>query len=127
MEKTAAIQRVPRPNQPVKPSDDKDRQGLIEKMEEAQIEVQLLQLQTQLYQQPLYEALQALANAEFAASNDETQREKADAERKRFNNVKTKYVNFNKVLRLEQEKVAELQKCLGLGGMGSMGGMGGFR
>src|SRR5262249_50093504 len=38
--------------------DDKERQGLTEKLEEAQVEVQLLQMQINLYQQPLSEAIE---------------------------------------------------------------------
>lgn len=124
-EKSAASRRVSQPNRIARtsdtPGDDKERQELIEKMEEAQVEVQLLQMQTQLYQQPLSEALRALANAEFAASNDKTQQDKADAARKRFEKSREKYVNFSKKLQLEQSKLNGLQMRSGMGGMG--GGM----
>lgn len=79
-------------------------------------------MKTQLYQQPLNEALQTLAKAEIAAGNDETQREKADAARKRFKKVRSKYVELSKKLQLEQDEVAELRNRLGLSGMGGMRG-----
>ena len=57
---SAALQRANRPNAPATPGEDKDRPGLIEKLEAAQVEVQLLQLQANMYQQELNEALNNL-------------------------------------------------------------------
>jgi hypothetical protein len=100
----------------VTPADDKARQGLVEKLEEVQLEVNLLQMRVQLYQQPLNEAVQALANAEFAADNDPSQREKAEAARKRFEEAKSKFLDVSTKLRLEQHRMAELQRTVGGGG-----------
>lgn len=104
------------------PVDDREKQALIEKAEEAQIEVQLLQAQTQLYQQPLHEAIQSLAAAEFAAGDDKAQQEKAEAARSRFEKAKARYVGFSRKLQVEQDKLQGLQMRLNMGGMG-----GGFR
>jgi len=107
------------------PVDEKERQGLVEKLVESQVESQLLQSQEQSYQQRLNESIQALTQAEFAADNDPTQKEKADAARKRFDKAKTKYVDITKRLQAEQGKIGELQSRTGYFGMGGMGGMGG--
>jgi hypothetical protein len=104
-----------------------DRQGLIEKIQNAQVEVQLLQMQVNLYQKPLDEAINALAEADFAASTDPSQQAKAEAARKRFDKAKAKYVDLSKRLQLEQSKMGEMQMRIGMGGMGGMGGgMGGM-
>jgi len=107
------------------PVDEKERQGLVEKLVESQVEVQLLQSQEQSYQQTLNEAIQALTKADFAAGDDPTQQEKADAARKRFDKAKTKYVDITKRLQAEQGKIGEMQSRTGYFGMGGMGGMGG--
>lgn len=107
------------------PVDEKERQGLVEKLMDSQVEAQLLQSQEQSYQQRLNEAIQALTQADFAASNDPTQQEKADAARKRFEKAKAKFVDISKRLQLEQGKIGEMQSRTGRIGMGGMGGMGG--
>lgn len=124
-ELAAATRRGNRPNQQPKPTDDKDRPGLIEKMEEGQVEVQLLRAKYQMYQQKLNQVLNAVATAEIAADSDETQREKAESARKEFNDFRKKYVDFSKQFQLEQDKVTELRSRLGLPGMSGIGG--GFR
>ena len=70
-------------------------------------------------QEPLNAAVQALAAAELAASNDESQRAKAEAARKEFEKIKAKYVGCSKQLQ------AERQGTQPMGMMGGMGGMGG--
>ena len=113
------------PNKPVKPtgtrSEGGEKRELIEELDEAQLEVQILHMQVDLCQNPLNEAMQALAAAEFAASNDESQREKANAARKRYDKAKEKFLVFSKKFQLEQNKVGELQQRMNFGGMG--GGM----
>jgi hypothetical protein len=99
-----------------------DAQGLIEKVESAQVEVQLLRTQVQMFQQPLNEAINALAAAELAAGSDEAQRAKADAARKEFEKVKSRFVEVSKRFQVEQGKLSEMQQGIGMGGMG-----GGFR
>ncbi len=111
-------------SKPSTPPAEADRQKLIEEYQNAQVEAQLLQTQAQMYQQPLQEAIQALAEAEFAASNDPSQREKAEAARKQYEKAKAKFVELSKRLQLEQTKIGEIQSRFGLGGMGGMGGMG---
>jgi hypothetical protein len=120
--KAAAQQRVATARRAESAADEKERQGLIEKLEEAQIEVQLLQMQINLLQQPLNEAVQAAANAEFAAGNDATKKGEAEAARERLNKARERYVGVSKRLQMEQSKMSELQTRLGSGGMG-----GGFR
>jgi hypothetical protein len=105
-----------------KPIDDGDRQRQIEELEEAQLEVQLLQMQVQLHQQPLAEAQHNVAQAEYAAGSDPKMREKADTERKRYEEAKAKFIEFSKRFRLEQEKMGRLQESLGGAGMGFGGG-----
>jgi hypothetical protein len=102
-----------------------DRQALIEKVETAQIELQLLQKQVQLFGQPLNEAVDTLANAEVAASNDESQRGKAEAARKQYEKAKAKYVEVSKKFQEEQDRMNGMQLKLNMGGMAGMGGMGG--
>jgi len=105
------------------PREEGDQQTLVKELEEAQVEAELLQMQSQLYRPPLNETMQALAAAEFAASNDESQRDKADAARKRYVKARDTYLELSKKLRLAQSKVDELQNRIDFGGM--MGG--GFR
>ena len=126
-EMSAATRQASRPRQPAKPVEDQDRPGLIRKMEEAKVEVELLQSQSQLYQQSLNEAVNALAAAEFVADKDETQRDTADAARKQFDKAREKHLDFRTRLQLAEEKAGTLQQRLGIGfgGMGGMGGMGG--
>lgn len=99
-----------------------DRASAIEKIEEAQIETQLLQAQVNLLQRPMSEAITALAAAEFAASNDETQRAKAEAARKEYEKVKARYVEQSKRLQVRQHELQSMQQLVGMGGFG-----GGFR
>ena len=110
-----------RPNPSEKQASAEDRQGLIEKVENVQVEVQLLQTQVTLFQQPLQEAINALASAELAASNDETQKGKADSARKEFEKTRAKFVEYSKRLQVEQGKLQSMQQ------MSGMGMMGGFR
>jgi hypothetical protein len=118
LERGTATQKVSRP----KPIDDGDRQRQIEELEGAQLEVQLLQMQVQLHQQPLTEALQNVAQADFAAESNPDMREKAETERKRYEKAKAKFIEFSKRFRLEQEKMRRLQESLGGAGMGFGGG-----
>ncbi len=107
-----------------------DRQGLIEKMEGAQVEVQLLQTQVQAFQQPLSQAIQELTAAELAASQDANQRSKAEEARKGYEKAKSKFVEISKRFQVEQGKLAEMQQSMGGMGGGGMGGGGmggGFR
>lgn len=97
-----------------------DRQAAYEKYADAEVEVQLLQAQLNLLQPSLDQAVQTLATAELTASNDDTQRGKAEAARKEYERVKAKYVEHNKRLHVEQQKVQSMQ-VFGMGGMG--GGM----
>ena len=109
------------------PLAEADRQKLIEKMANAQVEVQLLQTQSQLYQGALTEAINALATAELVASGDENQRQKVDAARKEYEKAKSRVVEVGKRLTTEQAKLNEMYQTTGfMGGMGmGMGGMGG--
>ncbi|SIO56771.1 hypothetical protein SAMN05444166_5292 [Singulisphaera sp. GP187] len=68
-------------------------------------------------------AIDALATAEFAASDDETQQAKAEAARKEYEKIKAKYIVFSKRLQLEQRELQSIQQSIGMGG--GMGG--GFR
>jgi spore germination protein GerM len=111
-------QRGPRANQP----NEQDRLSLIEKAEADKIEAQLLQRQVQLYQQPLDEALEALANAEFAANKDATQKDKLEAARKEFEKARSKYLEISTKYQDKQGRLNEMQQMTGMGGMG-----GGFR
>jgi hypothetical protein len=99
-----------------------DRQATYEKYAEAQIDVQLLEAQLALLQEPLNAAVQALAAAELAASNDESQRAKAEAARKEFEKIKARYVGFNKRLQAEQQELQSMGMMAGMPGMGGMGG-----
>jgi DNA polymerase III delta prime subunit len=112
--------RLPNTVSPVDQPTTADRQAIIEKIEKAQIETQLLQAQINLLQNPLSKAINALATAEFAASDDETQKAKADEARKEYEKIKAKYVEHSKRLQLEQQEVQSMQQ---MGGMGSFGGM----
>lgn len=98
---------------------------LIEKIEKTQVDTQLLQTQVNLLQQPLSEAIDTLAVAEFAASDDETQRPKAEAARKAFEKVKAKHVELSKRLQVGQYEMQSMRQTAGIGMMGGMGGMGG--
>jgi len=112
-------------NQATPSIDAPERQRLIEKREAARVEIQLLQVENQLYQGPMNAALQALAAADFAASNDASMRAKAETARQEFDKAKAKYVECTKKLWLEEAKVSEFDQRLNSGGMSGMGGMGG--
>lgn len=99
----------------VDPSARADRQAIIERVENAQVEAQLLQAQRDLLRSPLEKAVQNLAAAELEASHDETQHAKADAARKEYEKIKSRYVEYSKRLRLEQQGMQQM------GGMGSFG------
>ncbi|GAC1450402.1 MAG: hypothetical protein NVSMB9_34820 [Isosphaeraceae bacterium] len=118
LKNSVANQGTPRPNPNATtgatPINDKDREALFEKMEDAQVEVQLLQTQAQLYQQGLNQALHELANAEFAASQDKAQQDKADQARKGLDKAKNHYLSINKKFHDEQRKLSELQSRLGM-------------
>jgi hypothetical protein len=106
------------------PAAKADREAALEKYEKANIEVQLLQAQVDLLQQPLGEAVQALAKAEVDASNDESLRPKADEARKAYEKLKARVVEHSKRLRLEQQEMLPMQQMLGgMRGMGYAGGM----
>jgi hypothetical protein len=112
------------PNRPLPPPtarrEEGERQEFIKELEEAQVEVELLQMQSQMYRPPLNEAMETLAAAEFAASTDESQRDKADAARKRYVKAREKYLELSKKLHVEQTRVNDLQNRINFGGM--MGG-----
>ena len=118
----AASQVVQRNAQMTKP----DRQEQIERMEASQAENQLLQRQVQIYGQKLTEAIETFVNAELAAGNDETQKEKAEVAKKQYEKAKAKFVEISKQAQLEQNKFNELQQQVNMGGMGMGGGMGGM-
>jgi hypothetical protein len=105
--------------------DNADRQADIEKLENAQIETQLLQAQINLLQPDLTSAIDALAAADIAASKDETQRPKADEARREYQKIKAKYVEHSKRLPMEQRELLSIQRMMGMGGMGGGGGGGG--
>ena len=108
-----------------------ERQELIEKAGAVQVDVQLLERQVQYHQQPLNEAVDALALAESEAANDQSKKAMADEARKQYDKAKSRHVDLSKKLQMEQEKLNTLQQQLNFGGMGGgmggMGGMGGFR
>jgi hypothetical protein len=97
-----------------------DQQASYEKYAEAQVNAQLLETQVNLLQEPLNSAIQALANAEIAASNDGSKAATVEAARKEFEKIKAKYVGYQKQL---QEERLGMRLMGGMGGMG--GGMGG--
>jgi chromosome segregation ATPase len=97
-----------------------DKQAILEKIENAQIEIQLLETRINLLRTPLNEAVQALATAELAASNDETQRPKAEAARKQYEKVKASFVEQSTRLQSAQQELQSMHQSLG--GFG-----GGFR
>lgn len=79
-------------------SDPNEKPGRIEDIEKASVDVQLLQTQVEYSQQALSEAITALAQAELAAGDDESQRQKVDAAHKKFEKVKSAYVEYRKRL-----------------------------
>lgn len=110
----------------VPPADQKaSRQELVEKIERAQIDIQLLEAEALLLRTPLDEAVQALAKAEVAASRDEAERPKAEAARKEYEKIRANVVEQSKRLQLERLELQSMNQMLGMGGMGGMGG--GFR
>jgi hypothetical protein len=64
----------------------------------------------------LDQAVQTLAAVELAASNDESQRGKADSARKDYDKVKARYVEQSKRLQLEQQEMQSMQQMGGMGG-----------
>jgi hypothetical protein len=103
-----------------------DKQDAVERYEKARIEVQLLQAQVNLLQPELTKAVEELADADIAASKDDTKREKAEAARKEYDKIKVKVVELNKRLYQEQQTVVPMQGQMQMMGMGGMAG-GGFR
>jgi hypothetical protein len=104
-----------------------DQQATFEKYAEAQINVQLLETQLALLQEPLNAAVNNLAAAEFAASaaiNDETKAANARAARKEFEKIKARYAGYSKQLQVERQGMqqVERQQVRMMGGMGGMGG-----
>lgn len=99
-----------------------EQQDVIEKIEKAQIETQLLQVGVNLLQPALTKAINALATAELAMNDDETQKAKVDEARKEYEKIKAKYVDASKRLQLEQQELQLMQQSIGMRGMG-----GGFR
>jgi hypothetical protein len=105
---------------PQPPSDG--RQDAVERYEKAKIEVQLLEAQVNLLQPELAKAIEAVANADHAASKDEKQREKAEAARKDYDKIKAKVVELSKRLHQEQQIVLPMQMQMQRMGMGRGGG-----
>ena len=104
-----------------------DQRAFYEEYAEALVNAQLLETQVNLLQEPLNSAIQALANAEIAASNDGSKAASVEAARKEFEKIKAKYVGYKKQL---QEERLDMRLMGGMGGgMGGMGGGmgGGFR
>jgi hypothetical protein len=99
-----------------------DRRAAYERGADAQVEVQLLQVQINLLQAPLDQAIQALATAEIASGNDESQREKAEAARKEYEKIKARYAELSKRLQMARQEAQSMQQIGGMGGFG-----GGFR
>jgi hypothetical protein len=99
-----------------------DRQAAIEKIDNAQIDAQLLQAQINLLQPDLANAIDALAAADIAASKDEGKRGKAAEARKEYEKIKARFVEHSKRLQLEQEELQSMQRMMGMVGMGGMGG-----
>lgn len=100
-----------------------DREEQIEKLEKAQVEVQLLQAQIGLLQDPLNDSINAVAAAEQAAADDEAKRPQAEEARKKLDKIKSRFIDLGKRLKVNQEEVGSLQSTgVGMGGMG-----GGFR
>jgi hypothetical protein len=107
----------------VSPADQKaSRQELVEKIQRAQIDIQLLEAEVLLLRTPLDQAIDALAKAEVAASKDEAERPKAEAARKEYDKIKANVVEQNKRLELEKLELQSMNQTMGMGGMG-----GGFR
>jgi hypothetical protein len=109
----------------VKQATKPDRLAQLETMGMAQAEIQLLQKQVELYQQNLTSSIDELANAEFAAANDDRQKEAYDAAKKKYEKTKSKFVDFSKQLQAQQWTAFEMERQIGMGGMSGMGGMGG--
>ena len=118
-----------RPNAGVIRPDTQASPERIEDIEKARVDVQLLQTQVQYSQQALSEAINELAQAELGGGDDESQREKVEAARKKFEKLKIVHVEYSKRLREAFAKLSALDPQSAFGGMGgmgdTMGGMGG--
>jgi hypothetical protein len=130
LRKTRAESIVPmRPNARVGRPDAQEKPGRIEEIEKAKADVQLLQTQVEYSQQSLLQAINELAQAELMAGVDESQREKVEAARKKFEKIKLVHIDYTKRLRDESAKLDALDpqsEFRGMGGMrGGMGGRGG--
>jgi hypothetical protein len=121
VKRVANPQPVQRPDQAV----GQERQALIARYSEAQVESQLLQRRSELFQKALNEAVELLAGAELAASTDEAKRKDVEDAAKQFDRAKSNYVEISKKLMAVQNDIFEIQQRMGFGGMGGMGGMGG--
>ncbi len=98
-----------------------------EDVDKARVDVQVLETQVQFSQQALSNAISSLARAELAAEDDESQRDKVESARKKFEKLKTIHVEHNKRLREATAKLHALDPQTTFGGMGGMGGgMGGM-
>lgn len=98
-----------------------------EDVDKARVDFQVLETQVQYSQQALSNAISTLAQAELAAEDDESQRDKVEAARKKFEKLKTIYVEHCKRLREATAKLHTLDPQSAFGGMGGMGGgMGGM-
>jgi hypothetical protein len=125
-DKRTAGRRAPAAARASQTPEGDNKQDAVERYEKAKIEVQLLQAQVNLLQEPLGDAVTALATADIAASMDETQREKAEAARKAYDKIKEKVVELNKRLFQEQQVMLPMQQQMQqMQQMGMMGG--GFR
>ena len=125
-DKRTAGRRAPAAARASQTPESDNKQDAVERYEKAKIEVQLLQAQVNLLQEPLGDAVTALATADIAASNDETQRDKAEAARKTYDKIKEKVVELNKRLYQEQQVMLPMmQQVQQMQQMGMMGG--GFR
>jgi hypothetical protein len=84
----------------------------IEMLEEAELELQLLETQAQKSRGSLAEALTALVDSEFQEADDpENEARKNDA-RRRYREARAKHVQIRKRIVLEQEKAAGVRAMM---------------
>lgn len=88
-----------------------DRKAAIEESEKAQVEARLLRAKLGHLEEPLAKAIKELAEAEFAAGNDEARCGKAATARREYDKIKARHVELSTELRLEEQQA---------GGMGVM-------
>ena len=113
------------PSQPKGIAVEQHKQSLIAKYTDAEVESQLLQKKSELFQNALNQAIEKLADAELAASNDESRKPELDAARKLYDKVKSIYAENSKKLLSAQNEIFEIQQSGAFPRFGGMGGMGG--